>query len=444
MTQEMFRPAVSATFLFEAKNLTEEFHRIDDEIARRAREIPGYLGGETWRNEASGLLAEVYYWESMDALRLLVDMDTHRIAKGRYDEWLGEYRVVISQVSAIYGNRSLGIQRPGEQAALTAPAAPATSATPAEPSPPSPAVKPRRGREAFTGLSAFPLTPLRDDRIDGAAFTALVTRLRKAGVDSITALGSTGCSPYLSREERARTIELAVAAADGLPVFAGVGALRTSHLLQNIADAEAAGADGVLVAPLSYHPLTDRDVYELFRTATEHTGLPVIVYDNPGTTRFRFSLDLYGRIAALPGIASIKIPGVPTDPGAARAHIRAIRARIPEHVTIGVSGDAVGAAGLIAGCDAFYTAIGGTLPREMLTITRAVQRGDHELALAETERLTPLWDLFREAGGSIRIAAVLSELLGFTGPNPLPLPIQGITDDLRQRAKLVIQQLGLQ
>ena len=54
----------------------------------------------------------------------------------------------------------------------------------------------------FTGLSAFPLTPL-DDRgaLDEPAFVRLVTRLGAAGVQSIGALGSTGSYAYLSRAE---------------------------------------------------------------------------------------------------------------------------------------------------------------------------------------------------------------------------------------------------
>ncbi|WP_308470687.1 MULTISPECIES: hypothetical protein [unclassified Rathayibacter] len=47
----------------------------------------------------------------------------------------------------------------------------------------------------LTGLSAFPLTPLRDDSIDERSFAALVERLARAGVDSIGALGSTGSAP---------------------------------------------------------------------------------------------------------------------------------------------------------------------------------------------------------------------------------------------------------
>lgn len=45
----------------------------------------------------------------------------------------------------------------------------------------------------FSGLSAFPLTPMNEDGIDEAAFARLIERLVAADVDSIGALGSTGC-----------------------------------------------------------------------------------------------------------------------------------------------------------------------------------------------------------------------------------------------------------
>lgn len=111
-------PKYSSTFIFETGELTDEFHRIDGEIARRAREIPGFLGEEAWHNEATGLYSEVYYWSDMDALKQLVGMDTHQLAKRRHGEWLGDYRVVIAEVQSVYGNPALGIEHaptPGAQ-----------------------------------------------------------------------------------------------------------------------------------------------------------------------------------------------------------------------------------------------------------------------------------------------------------------------------------------
>lgn len=296
---------------------------------------------------------------------------------------------------------------------------------------------------AWTGLSAFPLTPLRDDRLDEPAFIGLVQRLARAEVDSITVLGSTGSYMYLDRAERRRVIELAVQHADRIPVLAGVGALRTSRVLEHIDDARIAGAVGVLLAPVGYQPLDDDEVFALFKAASEHSDLPVIVYDNPRTTHFSFSNRLYGRIAQLPGIVSIKIPGVPADPVEAKEHVAAIRAVLPEHVGIGVSGDALGAAGLIAGCNAWFTAVGGTIPGPMVGITRAVQEGDPQKALAISARLEPLWELMAQCGGSLRISAAIAEHFGWVAENCLPLPVQAVSPKQRELVAKVVADFSL-
>lgn len=100
----------TSTFIFEIKELDDEFDRLNDEIAERARAIPGFLGEEAWHNEETGLHSEVYYWSNIEALQQLIGMDTHRTAKGLYDNWLGEYRVVIAEINAVYGNPALGLE----------------------------------------------------------------------------------------------------------------------------------------------------------------------------------------------------------------------------------------------------------------------------------------------------------------------------------------------
>lgn len=295
----------------------------------------------------------------------------------------------------------------------------------------------------FTGLSAFPLTPLANDAVDEHAFVHLIERLAEAKVDSITALGSTGSYAYLGSEERSRVARLAVDHAGATPVFIGVGALRTSHVLANAENAEQAGASALLLAPMTYQHLTDDDVFALFRTVTVNSSLPVIVYDNPSTTHFTFTSELYGRIAELPGISSIKIPGVPNDPEQAQARVQEIRAAVPAHVTIGVSGDAQAAAGMAAGCDAWYSVIGGTLPALAMRITRAALEGRVSEASAESERLAPLWQLFAEFGGSIRVVAAIAEQLGLASTSCLPLPLQGLTEKQRAQVSRIVDELGL-
>ena len=120
----------------------------------------------------------------------------------------------------------------------------------------------------FTGLSAFPLTPMNETEIDESAFSGIVSRLAEAGVDSIGALGSTGNYAYLTREERKRVARLAVTAAGTTPVMIGIGSLRTAHVRALAEDAQNAGAAAVLLAPMSYQQLTAEEVFGLYDAVT--------------------------------------------------------------------------------------------------------------------------------------------------------------------------------
>lgn len=293
----------------------------------------------------------------------------------------------------------------------------------------------------FTGLSAFPLTPITDHGIDEESFARIVERLAAARVDSITALGSTGSYPYLDRAERARAARLAVEHSGTTPVIVGIGSVRTRDVLELAGDAQAAGASGVLLAPVSYQALTEDEVFGLYEDVTAELSVPLVVYDNPGTTHFTFTDDLYARIAELPHVDSIKIPGVPTDPGPAAERVSALRALLPS-VTVGVSGDPLAATGLNSGCHAWYSVVAGTLPKPALAITRAAEAGDANSATAESQRLQPLWELFGRHG-SLRVVSAIAEILGLVGHPNLPRPLRELPEDDRAAVARVVAQLDL-
>ncbi|MEC5344915.1 dihydrodipicolinate synthase family protein [Brenneria populi] len=294
----------------------------------------------------------------------------------------------------------------------------------------------------FSGLSAFPLTPMTESGIDEVSFIRLIERLADAGVDAIGALGSTGSYAYLTRAERGRIARLAVEHAGNVPVMVGIGALRTRDVLALAEDAQKAGAGAVLLAPVSYQKLSSDEVFGLYETVARTLSVPLCVYDNPGTTHFEFSDELHGRIAQLPNVASIKIPGVPAEAHEARARVERLRALLPSHVTLGVSGDACGALGLNAGCESWYSVTGGVFPRTTLAIARAAQAGDAKLALRLSERLKPLWDLFGKYG-SLRVAASAAELMGLVASPCLPLPLNALDGADRRRLAALLDELAL-
>lgn len=289
----------------------------------------------------------------------------------------------------------------------------------------------------FRGTSAFPITPAdAQGRTDPQALTALLTRLVAARVDSIGLLGSTGSYAYLPLAERQRVLELAMQATAGaVPVIAGIGALRTDDAVTLARHAAQAGAAGLLLAPVSYTPLTEDEIFTHFAAVAEAGGLPLCIYNNPSTTHFTFSLPLLQRLADLPHVEAVKMP-LPAD-GDFAGEIARLRAALPQGFVIGYSGDWGAAPALLAGADAFFSVAAGLLPDPFLRLARTAMAGDAAGTARLDTEFAPLWSLFRSFG-SLRVIHAAARLMSLSQSDPqrpvLPLPA---SENDRLRAALV-------
>ena len=88
------------------------------------------------------------------------------------------------------------------------------------------------------------MTPLDGDRLDAPAFGPYVDFLAASGLDGLLALGTTGEGLLFGVEERRRTLEFFLAAAQGrLLVAAHCGAQTTADTVELAEHAAEAGAD---------------------------------------------------------------------------------------------------------------------------------------------------------------------------------------------------------
>lgn len=295
----------------------------------------------------------------------------------------------------------------------------------------------------FKGLCAFPLTPFNAKGIDEHGFIKLLSRLVNAQVDSLGILGSTGSYAYLSCEQRKRVITLAKQYSNKIPLMTCVGATSTDEILRLTEDAQEAGADALMLPVVSYQPLTDDEAFKLFETVSQHTSIPICVYDNPSTTHFTFSHELYGYLTALPNVKSIKIPGILNTPLEESERITRIRSFLNTGVSIGISGDASAGLGLNAGCDVWYSVCGGLFPNTAKDITEAARMKNDNKVTELTSRLEPLWTLFRKHKGSIRVISAAAGVLGLTDIDCLPRPIYPLNKDDIAEIYRIIKQLNL-
>lgn len=293
----------------------------------------------------------------------------------------------------------------------------------------------------MTVLSAFPITPAdADGVVDAGALHALLNPLVEAGVGSIGLLGSTGTYPFLARDQRRRAVEAAVAAVGGrVPLLVGVGALRTDEAVRLAQDAKGAGAAAGLLAAMSYTPLTEDEVFAHCEAVARESGLPLHLYDNPGTTHFRFTPALVGRLARVPGIVAVKSPAA--EPEAVAGQHEALRAAVPAGFALGYSGDWNAVAALLAGGETWYSVVAGLFPEPALAMTRAVEAGDAAEAQRLNARLEPLWDLFRTYS-SLRVIYACADLLGLCRAAP-PRPILPLAGEARQRVADTLDALDL-
>ena len=291
----------------------------------------------------------------------------------------------------------------------------------------------------FRGLSAFPITPADPQgRVDTSALAHLLERLADARVHSVGLLGSTGTYAYLSRTERRRAIAACVECLDGrIPVIAGIGALRTDEAQALAQDAQSEGADGLLLAPVSYTPLTDTEVYEHFAAVCQVTDLPLCIYNNPSTTNFRFGPTLIESLAKLPNVAGIKMP-LPIEQEC-ELELESLRQKTPEGFSIGYSGDWGCAKCLLSGADAWYSVVGGTFPHTAMKLVTAVQNEDRHTVQRVDESFQPLWELFQEFG-SLRVVYAAANILSLIDAAP-PLPLLPLPSNIQQRVETAIEAI---
>ena len=286
----------------------------------------------------------------------------------------------------------------------------------------------------FSGLSAFPITPMTSAGEDLASdLSRLVHRIEAGGADSIGLLGSTGTYMFIDRKQRRRAVATAVGAATSIPVIVGVGAMRTDEAQSLAHDAATEGAAGLLLAPVSYTPLREEEVFEHFLAVASASDLPLCIYSNPGTTNFTFRPDFVARLAAIPTVAAIKLP-LPSS-GDIAADLAVFRQAAPG-LSIGYSGDWGCKEALLAGADCWFSVAGGLFPERAAALTAAAMKGDRE----EAERLDAvfagLWDLFR-TNGSLRLMYAAANFLELTDAQP-PRPLLGASEELRRRLVSVL------
>lgn len=233
--------------------------------------------------------------------------------------------------------------------------------------------------QPFTGLLAYPITPLmHDDEPDLGALAHLVRGACKAGVSGVTVLATSGAGVTFDRGERSAVVQAAKEAAsageDTLPVYAAVSAAATREVLDLARDAEQAGADGLVLTPFSYLPLSDGEVRALLLAVSGATELPLCFYNKPQQTQYDLSPQTLAYLADAANVVAVKETMRRPDVNERVSQFRDVTGN---GFSVGLSSD-VHLLQELPDVDAWHSGLAGLLPGEYARVWQLALAGEQQ------------------------------------------------------------------
>jgi len=153
--------------------------------------------------------------------------------------------------------------------------------------------------KTFRGSYTVTITPFTEDgsAIDFAAWRRFLDWQLAVGVPGIIILGTTGEFLTLSDDERTAFVATTVKHIAGrIPVLVGTMNAHTPNAVRYSVEAEALGADGLMIIPPYYYTPTEDEIVRYYGAICAKVGLPIMLYNNPFTSNVDMSARLVARL----------------------------------------------------------------------------------------------------------------------------------------------------
>lgn len=160
----------------------------------------------------------------------------------------------------------------------------------------------------FTGAGVALVTPFNAaGAVDYDELARLIDFQIDNGTDALIITGTTGESSTLTVEEHIEVIRFAVERANHrVPVIAGTGSNETSIAVKLSQQAEAVGADALLLVTPYYNKTTQNGLYMHYKTIADAVKLPIILYNVPSRTGMTIEVETAARLAQIDNIVAMK------------------------------------------------------------------------------------------------------------------------------------------
>jgi 4-hydroxy-tetrahydrodipicolinate synthase len=241
-------------------------------------------------------------------------------------------------------------------------------------------------RKLWTGVGTALVTPFtRDGAVDEAGVRRLARRQIAAGIHFLVPCGTTGESPTLSDEERARVVELVVEeAGGGVPVLAGAGGYDTREVIRSAQQMKRLGASGILSVTPYYNKPTQEGLFQHYSAIAGEVGLPIVVYNVPGRTGCNVEVPTLVRLSHVAHIVGVK------EASGNISQICEVCRAVPDHFLVLSGDDAVTLPLMAVGGHGIISVISNEAPAEMVRMVELAEANDFAGARQIHRQLMPL------------------------------------------------------
>lgn len=161
----------------------------------------------------------------------------------------------------------------------------------------------------FEGTGVALVLPMFEDgSIDYEGYKRQVQRMIDGGVKALLVNGTTGEPATIDMEDEFELTKITVEMAKGtdVKVIVGAGSNYTAQAIRKAKFNAEAGADANLVVTPYYNKTSQRGLIEHYKAVAAASDLPLIMYNVPGRTGMKISVDTVVELAKVPNIVAMK------------------------------------------------------------------------------------------------------------------------------------------
>ncbi|GAB3782498.1 dihydrodipicolinate synthase family protein [Spirosoma horti] len=241
----------------------------------------------------------------------------------------------------------------------------------------------------WEGVYPALLTPFTaDDELDIPLFEKNLHAQLDAGVHGFIIGGSLGEASTLLNEEKITLLQSALAVCQGkVPVLVNIAEQGTKQAITRAREAEANGADGLMLLPPMRYPADARETVTFFKSVAEETTLPIMIYNNPYDYKIMTTVAMFEELAELPNIQAVK------ESTRDLTNITRMRNAFGNRFNLMGGVDTLALEALLLGCDGWVGGLVDAFPQETIAVYDLVKAGQLAEALDIYRWFMPLLEL---------------------------------------------------